>query len=50
MVHKISITACMPTGRKAKIERRRERERERERERDDPLLITLSYDSLKKPS
>ena len=27
LVHKISITACMPAGRKAKIERRRERER-----------------------
>ena len=32
MVHKNSITACMPAGRKAKIERRRERgKRERER-------------------
>ena len=31
MVHKISIAASMPAGRKAKIERRRERKREREK-------------------
>ena len=29
LVHKISITACMPAGRKAKKERRRESEREK---------------------